>query len=91
MKDKTGILEHWTMTGRRVVLTGSEPVINSIVSQLGLPLDAPIRISDSRCVVALWGESLDLYLNQQLSHLNNEKMAPTRDVQTDVLISMGIA
>lgn len=86
MNNEAGITEHWTITGKRVVLTGSGSIIRSIVLQLGLPLDSQIQLNGGHTAVALWGESLTRYVHQHC--LCGD--LPGNTAQADVLISAGI-
>lgn len=91
MENDAEVVEHWTITGQRVVLTGNESAISSIVRQLELPHDASIRLASGCAAVALWGESLSTYLQRKTRDSVYASVQPATASQKDVLISASIA
>ena len=89
MSYKSRISEHWTVKGKSVVVTGSEPVIASLVSQLELPMDSTVHISSSRAAVALWGQPLETYIRRHRADIATSDHMPSLVEQADVLIASG--
>ena len=84
MNSSVGASEHWTVTGERVVITGSEHEINAIVADLEITQDTIIKLGGSRAAVALWGPALTRYMNAYPDPVHDQRGA--RNEQADVLI-----
>jgi hypothetical protein len=53
--------EHWTVTGKGLVVVGCPASIKELATKLQLPEDAPVKMTPTRSALALWGDLLDKY------------------------------
>jgi hypothetical protein len=53
--------EHWTVSGKSLVVIGRPATIKELVTTLQLPEDASVEMTATRSALALWGEILDKY------------------------------
>jgi len=60
------IEEHWTVSRRSVVLSGSHECLWEVADQLDVARDRVIAMTPTRAVLALWGAPLVAY--QQRIH-----------------------
>jgi hypothetical protein len=54
--------EHWTDSGKVLVLDGSPLTIREIAVGLSIPLSRIIRLTAERALLALWEDSIERYL-----------------------------
>jgi hypothetical protein len=53
--------EHWTVSGKALVVVGRPASIKELANILQLPEDASVEVTPARSALALWGELLDKY------------------------------
>lgn len=53
--------EYWTDEGSAVVVTAERSLIHQLLTDLNLPEESPVNVSDSKIALALWGEDLSTY------------------------------
>ena|GEM_PF-3943894 len=53
--------EYWTETRQGLVIEGNPETIRQIARSLEISATVPIQVSNSRCVLGLWGESVRAY------------------------------
>jgi hypothetical protein len=53
--------EHWTVSGKALVVVGRPASIKELATILQLPEDASVEVTPARSALALWGELLDKY------------------------------
>lgn len=59
------VVEHWTDSGRGLVVTGSHLEVMEVTQAVGLPDSAPVKVAQRRWAVAVWGEAVPKYLQHR--------------------------
>lgn len=54
--------EHWTDEGSAVVVMADTATMNQLLSELDLPQENTVSISEDRLALAFWGEELKSYV-----------------------------
>ena len=53
--------EHWTVSGKGLVVVGRPASIKELANKLQLPENASVEVTPARSALALWGDLLDKY------------------------------
>lgn len=58
------VVELWSSSGQGLILTGRARQIDEVIELLKLPADIAVPISRDSTALALWGRSLDAYVQE---------------------------
>lgn len=86
MNSSTRFAEHWTVTGERIVLSGSEQSIRTIALDLDVPLENMVKLSKTEYALPLWGNALHRYVSNYSSRIHVSSVPRA----TDAVISTGV-